>query len=70
MITLLTILLLVNLLWPIAVLMLTLAVTYRLAQFVAIRLHRHYRNRIMLEKELKLILGDSYKVSYRNKRSN
>jgi hypothetical protein len=70
MITFLTILILVNLLWPIAVLFITLALGYRLSKFVFIRLHRHYANRIMLEKELKIILGDSYKVSYRNKRSS
>ncbi len=41
---------------------------YRLVKFAISRLWQHYSNRIMLENELKQILGDGYKVSYRNKR--
>ena len=40
---------------------------YRLIKFVISRLWQHFSNRIMLENELKQILGDGYKVSYRNK---
>ncbi len=64
----LTILILVNLLWPIAVMVFTFVLCYRLIKFVTSRLWQHYSNRIMLENELKQILGDGYKVSYRNKR--
>jgi hypothetical protein len=39
-----------------------------LIKFVVSRLWQHFSNRIMLENELKQILGDGYKVSYRNKR--
>ena len=63
----LTILILVNLLWPIAVMVFVLVLTYRLLKFVIIRLWQHFSNRVMLENELKQILGDGYKVSYRNK---
>ena len=63
----LTILILVNLLWPIAVMVFVLVLSYRLLKFVIIRLWQHFSNRIMLENELKQILGDGYKVSYRNK---
>ena len=41
---------------------------YRLIKFVISRLWQHFSNRIMLENELKQILGDGYKVSYRTKR--
>jgi len=41
---------------------------YRLIKFVTSRLWQHFSNRIMLENELKQILGDGYKVSYRTKR--
>ena len=44
-----------------------LVLTYRLLKFVIIRLWQHFSNRVMLENELKQILGDGYKVSYRNK---
>ena len=64
----LTILILVNLLWPIAVMIFAFVVSYRLLKFVFIRLWQHFSNRIMLENELKQILGDEYKVTYRNKR--
>lgn len=40
---------------------------YRLLKFVISRLWQYFSNRIMLENELKQILGDGYKVSYRNK---
>ncbi len=63
----LTILILVNLLWPIAVMIFVLVLTYRLLKFVIIRLWQHFSNRVMLENELKQILGYGYKVSYRNK---
>jgi len=43
---------------------------YRLIKFVISRLWQHLSNRIMLENELKHILGDGYKVSYRNKPKN
>ena len=45
-----------------------LVLSYRLLKFVIIRLWQHFSNRVMLENELKQILGDGYKVSYRNKR--
>ena len=64
----LTILILANLLWPIAVMVFVLVLSYRLLKFVIIRLWQHFSNRVMLENELKQILGDGYKVSYRNKR--
>jgi hypothetical protein len=64
----LTILILVNLLWPIAVMVFAFVLCYRLIKFVTSRLWQHFSNRIMLENELKQILGDGYKVSYRNKR--
>jgi len=64
----LTILILVNLLWPIAVIVFVFVLCYRLIKFVISRLWQHFSNRIMLENELKQILGDGYKVSYRNKR--
>ena len=64
----LTVLILVNLLWPIAVLAFVLVLSYRLLKFVIVRLWQHFSNRVMLENELKQILGDGYKVSYRNKR--
>ena len=63
----LTILILANLLWPIAVMVFVLVLSYRLLKFVIIRLWQHFSNRVMLENELKQILGDGYKVSYRNK---
>ena len=63
----LTILILVNLLWPIAVMVFAFVLCYRLIKFVVSRLWQHFSNRIMLENELKQILGDGYKVSYRNK---
>ncbi|CAB4722227.1 unannotated protein [freshwater metagenome] len=65
----LTILILANLLWPIAVMVFVLVLSYRLLKFVIIRLWQHFSNRVMLENELKQILGDGYKVSYRNKRN-
>lgn len=40
---------------------------HRLLKFVISRLWQYFSNRIMLENELKQILGDGYKVSYRNK---
>ena len=64
----LTILILVNLLWPIAVMVFAFVFCYRLIKFVTSRLWQHFSNRIMLENELKQILGDGYKVSYRTKR--
>ena len=64
----LTILILVNLLWPIAVMVFAFVLCYRLIKFVVSRLWQHFSNRIMLENEMKQILGDGYKVSYRNKR--
>jgi hypothetical protein len=64
----LTILILANLLWPIAVMVFVLVLSYRLLKFVIIRLWQHFSNRVMLENELKQILGDGYKVSYRSKR--
>ena len=45
-----------------------LVLSYRLLKFVIIRVWQHFSNRVMLENELKQILGDGYKVSYRNKR--
>ena len=63
----LTILILVNLLWPIVVMVFVFVLCYRLIKFVISRLWQHFSNRIMLENELKQILGDGYKVSYRNK---
>ena len=66
----LTILILVNLLWPIAVMVFVIVLCYRLVKFAISRLWQHYSNRIMLENELKQILGDGYKVSYRNKRKS
>ena len=63
----LTILILVNLLWPIAVMVFAFVLCYRLIKFVISRLWQHLSNRITLENELKQILGDGYKVSYRNK---
>jgi len=66
----LTILILVNLLWPIAVMVFAFVLCYRLVKFVISRLWQHYSNRIMLENELKQILGDGYKVSYRSKRKS
>ena len=64
----LTILILANLLWPLAVMVFVLVLSYRLLKFAIIRLWQHFSNRIMLENELKQILGDGYKVTYRNKR--
>ena len=64
----LTILILANLLWPIAVMVFVFVLSYRLLKFVIIRLWQHFSNRVMLENELKQILGDGYKVSYRSKR--
>ena len=64
----LTILILLNLLWPIAVMVFVLVLSYRLLKFVIIRLWQHFSNRVMLENELKQILGDGYKVSHRSKR--
>ena len=64
----LTILILLNLLWPIAVMVFVLVLSYRLLKFVIIRVWQHFSNRVMLENELKQILGDGYKVSYRSKR--
>jgi hypothetical protein len=64
----LTILILVNLLWPIAVMVFVFVLCYRLIKFGIIRFWQYFSNRIMLENELKQILGDGYKVSYRNKR--
>lgn len=64
----LTILILVNLLWPIAVMVFVLVLSYRLLKFVIMRLLQHLSNRVTLENELKQILGDGYKVSYRSKR--
>ena len=40
---------------------------YRLIKFVISRLWQHFSNGILLENELKQILGDGYKVRYRNK---
>jgi hypothetical protein len=64
----LTILILANLLLPIAVMIFALVLSYRLLKFAIIRLWQYFSNRVMLENELKQILGDGYKVTYRNKR--
>jgi len=45
-----------------------LVLSYRLLKFAIIRLWQYFSNRVMLENELKQILGDGYKVTYRNKR--